>query len=66
MRTTTISGLALFGCISVALATVAAQSGSPKQWWAPGQGTSLPELSTYENERWLVGVLTASGKLDTK
>src|SRR6188474_1031046 len=60
------AGLVLIGCLSVALAAVAAQSGIPKQWWAPGQGTSLPELSTYENDRGQVGVLNASGQLDTR
>ena len=65
MSTTTTS-LVLCGCISVALVTVAAQSGSPKPWWAPGQGTSLPELSTYDNDRGQLGVLNASGQLDTK
>jgi hypothetical protein len=60
------AGLVLIGCLSVALAAVAAQPGTPKQWWAPGQGTSLPELSMYENDRGQLGVLNASGQLDTK
>ena len=55
------AGLVLIGCLSVAFAAVAAQSGSPRSWWAPGQGTPLPDLATYENDRGQVGVLNTSG-----
>ena len=65
-RRRTITSLVLFACTSLALATVAAQSGSPRPWWSPGQGMPLASLSTYDNERGQLGVLNASGQLETK
>ena len=65
-RRRTITSLVLFACTSLALATVTAQSGSPRPWWSPGQGTPLANLSTYDNERGQLGVLNASGQLETK
>jgi hypothetical protein len=62
----TMRHLLVSGCVLVALAAVAAAQGSPRAWWAPGQGTSLPEVSTYDNDRGQLGVLNASGPLDTK
>jgi len=65
-RRRTITSLVLFACTSLALATVAAQSGSPRPWWSPGRGMPLASLSTYDNERGQLGVLNASGQLETK
>src|ERR1044072_6158811 len=50
----------------MALVAVAAAQGSPRPWWTPGQGTSFPELSIYDNDRGQLGVLNVSGRLDTK
>jgi hypothetical protein len=61
-----MKSLLLSGCTLVALVAVAAAQASPREWWAPGQGTSLSDLSTYENDRGRLGVLNASGRLDTK
>ena len=58
-----IAGVVLIGGIAVSLAS--AQSGS-RTWWAPGQGTPLAEFATYENDRGQVGVLNASGTVETK
>ena len=58
--------LLLSACSVVALAAVAAAQGSPRDWWAPGQGTPLLEFATYDNDRGQLGVLNTSGRLDTK
>jgi hypothetical protein len=65
-RRDAITRLVLLACMSLALATLSAQSGSPRSWWAPGQGTPIADLTSYENERGQLGVLNASGRLDTK
>ena len=58
-----IAGAVLTGGIAVSIAS--AQSGS-RAWWAPGQGTPLAEFATYQNDRGQVGVLNASGTVETK
>src|SRR5687768_8871091 len=58
-----IPGAALFIWIVMSLA--AAQTDAPV-WWAPGQGTPLAEFATYANDRGQVGVLHASGSIETK
>src|SRR6185436_19423956 len=60
------TSLIAVACLSLALATLAAQSSPSRRWWAPAQGTPLAELSTYDNERGQLGVLNAAGQLDTK
>ncbi|MEO8255886.1 MAG: hypothetical protein ABI868_00935 [Acidobacteriota bacterium] len=50
--------------ISAALGAAAADSSTA--WWAPGQGTPLADFSTYDSDRGQLGVLNASGQLDTK
>src|SRR5262249_31061848 len=50
----------------VALAAVAAAQGARSAWWAPGQGTPLPDYATYSNDHGELGVLNTSGRLDTK
>src|SRR5678809_1664697 len=60
------TSLVLLACLSLALATLAAQSGLSRRWSAPGQGAPLAEFSTYDNERGHLGVFNASGQLDTK
>jgi hypothetical protein len=57
--------IVLGGIVAVALVQVAAQSGSSTAWWAPGQGTPLAEFATYANDRGQVGILNASGRLET-
>jgi hypothetical protein len=47
------------------LSFAAAQTSAP-HWWAPGQGTPLAEFATYGNDQGHVGVLNASGALETK
>jgi hypothetical protein len=47
------------------MSVASAQTGS-RAWWAPGQGTPLADFATYPNDRGEVGVLNASGALDTK
>jgi hypothetical protein len=49
-----------------ALAVAAAQSAAPDEWWAPGQGSPLPALAVYANDRGQVGVLNTSGPVETK
>src|SRR5262245_60146353 len=61
-----IRRLVLLACMSLALATLSAQSGASRSWWAPGQGTPLADLTSYANERGQLGVLNALGRLDTK
>jgi hypothetical protein len=51
--------LAVWTCVALGAAT-------GPTWWAPGQGTVLPDFSTYDNDRGQLGVLNASGTLDTK
>jgi hypothetical protein len=51
----------VLACLSLALATLAAQSGLSRRWSAPGQGAPLAEFSTYDNERGHLGVFNASG-----
>ena len=58
-----IAGVMLTWGIAVSLTS--AQSGS-RAWWAPGQGTPLADLARYENDRGQVGVLNASGTVNTK
>ena len=53
-------------CGSIALSAVVAGQIAARSWWAPGQGTLLPELATYDNDRGQVGVLNGSGAFDTK
>jgi hypothetical protein len=53
----------LAGGIAVSLAS--AQSDA-RAWWAAGQGTPLAEFATYQNDRGQVGVLNASGAVETK
>jgi hypothetical protein len=62
-QTRWIAGVVLTWGIAVSLAS--AQSGS-RAWWAPGQGTPLADFATYANERGDVGVLNASGPVETK
>jgi hypothetical protein len=62
-QTRWIAGVILTAGIAVSL--VSAQSGS-RAWWAPGQGTPLADLATYQNDRGQVGVLNASGTVQTK
>jgi hypothetical protein len=61
-----MKNLLLSGCVLVALVTLAAAQAPPRTWWAPGQGTSLPDFSTYDNDRGRLGVLNVAGRLDTK
>lgn len=63
-RRAAAAGVALAGAISVAL--VAAAADSPRPWWAPGQGTPLPGYAAYDNEHGQLGVVNASGDVDTK
>jgi hypothetical protein len=56
------AGLLLGGSISAALVA----AGASESWWAPGQGTPLAEFSTYDNDRGQLGVVNASGRIDTK
>jgi hypothetical protein len=51
---------------TVALAALAAQSGSSDAWWSPGQGTPLAGFAVYANDRGQVGVLNAAGEYATK
>ena len=60
-----MAGLALCGCLLLALAAQAA-SGASRAWWAPGQGTPLPAFTAYDNEQGQLGLLNASGELDTR
>jgi hypothetical protein len=57
--------MAFGGAIAVALVQLAAQSVTSTAWWAPGQGTPLAELATYDNDRGRVGVLNVSGRMET-
>jgi hypothetical protein len=57
--------LLVCGCVLVALAAVTAAQSSPRDWWFPGRGSSLPDFATYTNDRGQLGVLNASGPLDT-
>jgi hypothetical protein len=50
----------------VTIGGLAAQSGPATVWWAPGQGISLPAFATYADDHGKVGVLNASGAIDTK
>ena len=52
--------------VGLAVLAVAAQSGSPSAWWAPGQGTPLPAFAAYDNDRGQVGLLNASGAVETE
>lgn len=58
-----IVSVVLTTCMSAVLGTVA---GGAADWWAPGQGTPLPDFATYENDHGQVGVLNTSGRVDTK
>ena len=58
-----IAGTAL--SIWVVASLTAAQISVP-EWWTPGQGTPLAEFAAYGNDRGQVGVLNASGRVDTK
>jgi hypothetical protein len=55
----------LGGLIVVALAHPAAQPAPATAWWAPGQGTPLPEYATYDNDRGHAGILNVSGPVTT-
>src|SRR5688500_1413476 len=37
-----------------------------RDWWAPGRGTPLADFAAYGNDRGQVGVLNASGAVETK
>jgi hypothetical protein len=56
--------ITLCGWLAMSLAA-SAQTGL-RTWWAPGQGTPLPDFDTYPNDSGLVGVLNTSGRVDTK
>ena len=58
--------LLLSACVVFALSVVVAALGPPRAWWAPGQGTQLSDFATYNNDRGELGVLNASGRLDTR
>ena len=58
--------LLLSGCVVFALAAMVAAQGSPRTWWAPGQGTTMADFSTYDNDRGELGVFNAAGQLDTR
>ena len=62
----TALSVATIVAIALAIGGVAAQSRPSSSWWAPGQGTPLPAFATYANERGAVGVLNASGAVETK
>ena len=62
-RTRWIAAAALTAAIAMPIAS--AQTGS-RAWWSPGEGTPLAAFATYANDRGQVGVLNASGALDTK
>jgi hypothetical protein len=58
-----IARLTLCGWIAASLAA-SAQTGS-RPWWTPGEGTPLAAFATYGNERGMVGILNASGPVET-
>ena len=60
------AGLMTAGVIFGALSIVAAQTGTSRPWWAPGQGTPLTAYATYANDRGQVGLLNTDGAIDTK
>jgi hypothetical protein len=45
---------------------LSAQSSPRRPWWQPGRGTPILEFTPYENEFGTLGLLHASGRLDTK
>ena len=36
------------------------------QWWAPAEGRTLPATVTFANEHGKLGILNASGAIDTR
>jgi hypothetical protein len=63
----TAAGAALTACVVAVVAgmAVAAASDAPRPWWAPGQGTPLPDFTAYDNERGQLGVLNTAGEVAT-
>jgi len=54
-------------CVAVALVLVTARSnGQARSWWHAGSGERLPPVATYPNATGSLGVLNASGTVDTK
>src|SRR5690606_18776783 len=47
-------------------AAAIAQDAPAARWWAPGDGAPLPRLVTYPNGYGQLGVLNASGTIETK
>src|SRR5687768_16032874 len=58
--------IAVVAVTAVNAMSVAYAQAAGRAWWAPGEATPLAAFATYANDRGQVGVLNASGPLDTK
>jgi hypothetical protein len=48
------------------ISAVITAAGAGESWWAPAQGTPLADYTTYGNDRGQLGMLNASGRVETK
>ena len=62
----TARGAGALVCVGLAAFVATAQTAVSRPWWAPGQGTPLPAFISYANDRGAVGLLNASGAIETK
>ena len=63
-------GLLIAGAAALALAALAATSAErpdvAAQWWAPGDGRTLPASTAYANAYGQLGILNTAGAIDTR